>query len=126
MKSHSSFTAGSDTLTDPRRFIGLAEKYPSIRWILGHSGNGPEGQAHAIEAAKSSRKIYLETCTSYGDHGTIERLVEGAGPDRVLYGSDMPLMDARLQVGRIATADLPDETKQKVLGLNAMELLGLS
>ena len=51
--------------------------------------------------------------------------MEGAGEDRVLYGSDMLLMDARLQVGRIVTADISAEAKRKVLGLNAIELLGL-
>ena len=126
VKSHTSFTGGADTLTDPLRFIGLAKKYPRIRWVLAHSGNSTAGQYHAIEAAQSSRNVYVETCTSFGEHGTIERLVAGAGSDRVLYGSDMPLMDARPQVGRIATANISAEDKRRVLGLNAMDLLGLS
>ncbi|MCL0099851.1 amidohydrolase family protein [Dehalococcoidia bacterium] len=122
-------SAGSNTYTeptDPSRFIGLAQLYPNIRWVLAHAGNSREGQLRAVEAAKSSRNIYLETCTSLADHGTIERLVEGAGADRVLYGSDMPLMDARMQIGRIATANISNDAKRRVLGLNAMELLGIS
>ena len=126
VKSHTEYMAGSNTYTDPARFAGLARTYPNIRWILAHSGNVREGQLRAVASAKSSRSIYLETCSSWGDHGTIERLVEGAGADRVLYGSDMPLMDARMQIGRIATADISDEAKQRVLGLNAMDLLGIS
>ena len=123
--SHSSYSSKADTDTRPRRFIGLAERYPRITWVLGHSGNPMSGQVEAVEAARSGPNIYLETCTSLGEHGTIEYLVEGAGPDRVLYGSDMPLMDARYQVGRIATAQIPDESKRKILGLNAIRLLGL-
>lgn len=123
--SHSSFTSDSDQLTHPERFIGLAERFPGIRWVLAHSGNSMKGQIAAVKAAKSAPNIYLETATSFGEHGTIEFLVDGAGPDRVLYGSDMPLLDARAMVGRIVTADLPDETKRKVLGLNAAKLLGL-
>ena len=125
IKCHSSFVSDSDTLTAPRKFIALARSYPRVNWLLAHSGNAPQGQAQAIEAAQACPNIYLETATSFADHGTIEYLVEGAGPDRVLYGSDMALMDARMQVGRIATADLASETKQKVLGLNAIKLLGL-
>lgn len=127
VKSHTQYTTPSSAEpTDPNRFIGLAQLYPNIRWVLAHAGNTREGQLRAIEAAKSSRNIYLETCTSLADHGTIERLVEGAGADRVLYGSDMPLMDARIQIGRIATANISNYAKRRVLGLNAMELLGIS
>ncbi len=125
VKSHSSYTSDGDILTAPSLFIPLAERYTNIRWVLGHSGNAMAGQIQAVEAAQSSRNIWLETCTSHGEHGTIEYLVEGAGADRVLYGSDMPLMDARFQIARIATADMDDETKRRVLGLNAMELLGI-
>ena len=125
VKSHSSFNSEGDILTAPIRFIGIAQKYPNIRWVLGHSGNAMAGQIQAVEAAQSSRNIWLETCTSHGEHGTIEFLVAGAGADRVLYGSDMPLMDARPLIGRIATADLDDDTKRRVLGLNAIDLLEL-
>lgn len=122
LMSHSS---GGDGLTGPERFIRLAERFQRVRWVLAHSGNQRPGQEQAVAAARACPNVYLETCTSYGQQGTIEFLVEGAGADRVLYGSDMPLMDARFQVGRIVTADIPDEAKRRVLGLNAMELLGL-
>ena len=125
VKSHSSYTGPEDNLTAPTRFIKLATRYPNIRWVLGHAGNAMAGQHMAVEAAQSSRNIWLETCTSHGDAHTIEFLVDGAGVDRVLYGSDMPLMDARIQIGRITTADLDEESKKRVLGLNAAELLGL-
>ena len=123
--SHSSFIDDGDTLTAPRRFIGLAQRYTGVRWLLAHSGNERPGQEQAVEAARACPNVYLETCTSHGEHGTIEFLVEGVGADRVLFGTDMPLMDARFQVGRIVTADISDEAKVKVLGLNAIRLLGL-
>ena len=106
-------------------FIDLAERFTNVNWILAHAGNKELGRIDAVEAAKACPNIFLETCTSYGDHGSIEFLVEGAGADRVLYGSDMPLMDARIQVGRIVTADISDNAKRQVLGLNAIRLLGL-
>ena len=47
------------------------------------------------------------------------------GAERVLFGTDMPLLDARHQIAKVTTADISDEAKQRVLGLNAIELLGL-
>ncbi len=123
--SHASYSAESDTLTQPKLFIPLAERYPDVRWVLAHAGNAPQGQDQAVAAAKACPNIYLETTTSWGYQGTIEYLVEEAGEDRVLWGSDMPLMDARLHVGRIVTASISDEAKRKVLGLNPIKLLDL-
>ena len=37
----------------------------------------------------------------------------------------MPLIDGKFGVGRIVTADISDEDKKKILGLNAMKLLNI-
>lgn len=123
--SHTSCFPGVEEGCQPSMFIELAQRFPRVRWVLGHSGVTDIGNIQAVEAARTCPNIYLETCTSYGKEGTIEFLVEGAGADRILYGSDMPLIDARLQLGRIVTADISDEAKQQILGLNALRLLGI-
>ena len=69
--------------------------------------------------------FYLETCSTFRTPGVIEELVDGVGADRVLFGSDMPLMDPRSQIGKIITARISDEAKQKILGGNAGRLLGI-
>ena len=68
---------------------------------------------------------FLETCSTFRTPGVIEQLVEGAGADRVLYGSDIPLMDPRAQIGKIITAEIDEEAKKLVLGGNARRLLQL-
>ena len=83
------------------------------------------GSPDAIEAARAVPTVYLETCGSGGAHNGVKNAVEGAGPGRVLFGTDVPLLDARHQVAKVATANITDEAKQRVLGLNAIELLGL-
>ena len=123
---HSSNTGPDDTLTRPLSFIPLAQRYTRIRWVLAHSGNTPQGNLESIEAAQACTNVYLETCSSYTVSGTVELLVEGAGEDKVLFGVDMPLLDPRNQLGKIVTSDISDQAKRKVLGLNAIELLGLS
>ena len=69
--------------------------------------------------------VYLETCGSGGTYNGVKAAVDGAGADRVLFGTDMPLLDARHQIAKVTTANISDEAKQRVLGLNAIELLGL-
>jgi len=107
------------------RYAAIADKYPNVNWVIAHSGNTADGQEQSVLAARLAPNVYLETCSSWGEHGTIEYLVEGAGEDRVLFGSDLALMDPRSQLGRIVTADISDDSKHKVLGLNAVRVLGL-
>ena len=79
----------------------------------------------AISAARQTPNIYIETCSSWRQFGSIEELVEGAGEDRILFGSDQPLMDPRVQIGRYLTSDLSETAKRKALGENAARLLGI-
>jgi predicted TIM-barrel fold metal-dependent hydrolase len=69
--------------------------------------------------------VYLETCGSGATFGAIEKGVRIAGADRMLFGTDMALLDARHALGKIVTADISHADKRQILGLNAIELLGL-
>jgi predicted TIM-barrel fold metal-dependent hydrolase len=109
----------------PRFLADIAPLYPQVNFVAGHSGNTGEARAEAIAAAQAYPNVYLETCSTYRTPGVIEQLVNEAGADRVLFGSDIPLMDPRSQLGKIITADISDEAKRLVLGGNASRLLGI-
>jgi predicted TIM-barrel fold metal-dependent hydrolase len=112
--------------TNRPRYLGdIAPRFPKANFVAGHSGNTWEARAEAIAAAQAHPNVYLETCSTYRTPGVIEQLVNEAGADRVLFGSDMPLMDPRPQLGKIITADISDDAKQMVLGGNASRLLRL-
>ena len=94
--------------------------------VLAHAGNFASGRRSSVDAARKAPNLYIEICSSWREFGSIEELVEGAGEDRVLYGSDLPLMDPRIQAGRVLTADIGDAAKRKVLGENAARLLHIT
>ena len=123
--SHATFPWDPPGVNILGRFTALSERFPKVKWVLAHAAGGGPRSAEAVQAARSIPNVYLETCTDWDAHGEIEFIVEEAGADLVLFGSDMSLFDARLQVGKIVTADISDEAKRKILGLNAIELLGL-
>ena len=125
-----SHTDGYDSLVpnnhgEAQMFVPWAKKYPDANIVLGHAGNFATGRQSSIKAAQTCSNIFIEICSSWRQSGSIEELVHGAGEDRILFGSDIPLMDPRVQMGRVVTAKISQSAKNKVLGENAACLLRL-
>lgn len=119
------FHTGPEPQSFPK-FVGeIAPHYPHANFVIGHSGNTPIERAQAIAATQANPNIYLETCSTFRTPGVIEQLVNEAGADRVLFGSDQPLMDPRPQLGKIITANISAAAKRQILGENALRLLRL-
>ena len=121
--SHARFPFDREGVTIRQRFTTLSGRYPRIRWVLAHAA-GRQDQ-DAVHAALASPNVFLETCSSGSALGAVEFAVNGAGADKVLFGTDLPIMDPRQQLAKVATANISLEAKRKVLGLNAARLLGL-
>ncbi len=114
---------GSDA--EPRYLGEAAARFPGAQFVAGHAGNTAQYRQQCIEAAQQCANFFLETCSTFRTPGAIEELVAGAGAERVLYGSDLPLMDPRPQLGKIITASISEAEKRLVLGENARRLLGM-
>ncbi len=114
---------GSDA--EPRFLEAAAVRFPGADFVAGHAGNTEPYRRQSIDAARRCPNYYLETCSTFRAPGVIEELVAEAGAERVLFGSDTPLMDPRPQLGKIITADIDVAAKRLLLGGNARRLLGL-
>lgn len=101
----------------------LAREYEDVTFILGHSGGTPKAIYRAIELANKYVNIYLDITGSFHYDGMVEFLVKQVGSDRILFGTDAPFLDPRPAVGRIGYADISDEEKQKILGLNMKKIM---
>lgn len=117
---------GSEATCWPVLVGRVAARFPGANFVVGHSGNIEPYRTQAIDAARQHENVFLETCSTFREPGVIERLVREAGADRVIFGSDVPLMDPRTQLGKIVTADITDDEKRLVLGANARKLLKIA
>ena len=117
---------GTAGLNPIKSFEKLAEEYLDAIIILGHAGFGSEGARQSIEAGRKYPNIYPEITGSTIVYGTLERMVRELGADRVLFGTDLPFLDPRPQIGRVAFAKISDEEKRLVLGLNAQRIFNLT
>jgi len=98
----------------------VARRYPQTTLSLGHFGNSkwPE----AIELAAACPNVYLETSGMVLEEEAIRRMVGELGSERVVYGSDLILIDPAASIGFIRYAPIGNEEKENILWRNANRL----
>ncbi len=103
-----------------KHFREPVEKLPDTVFILGHAGI--HQYREGIELAKDYPNVYLEFSGQPAHR--IKEMVEGAGPDKVLFGSDWPYYPIAMPLAKalIATEGEP-ELRRKLLYDNARKLL---
>ena len=122
-------------------FSGVVEKFPEIRWVLGHLGGAIPYLAerldrgfHAFSECRANiaqppseylKKFYFDT-VNFDPHA-IELAISFAGADHILAGSDYPHMIGSIEKMKESIAELreDDDVKSRIFGGNAERLLGL-
>jgi uncharacterized protein len=99
----------------------LAERYPDVRFLLGHSCHGDWNAA--VLLAHDFPNLYLELTAVFDDRGAIEKFAAEAGSERMLFGTDLPWFDPHHAVGVLLSAHLSDEDIHNICHRNAVKLL---
>ncbi len=104
-------TWDSDPDCSPLLLLERARKFPRAKIVIGHSGVTWRGYGQAIEVARHTENTFLDI-TGSQSHRTI------------LFGSDMPYLEAAVGLGRVLTARISDAAKEAILRENFLRLLG--
>ncbi len=122
---------GIPVLCHPARVADLVpavESRPRTPFILAHLGNfaSRDWKEHlaAIEAVKKHANLYLET-SSVVFFDYLEMAARELPAEKLLFGSDGPLLDQRVELYKVQLLKLPPEKEELVLSGNARRLLGL-
>lgn len=106
---------------EPGMWIPMARAFSNTTVVLAHAGAGIF-TGPAIVAAEVCPNIVLET--SWCNLQDIGRAVRAVGPDRVLFGSDLP-SNLPVELAKYRAAGLSEEQLRGPLGETAMRVFKL-
>lgn len=103
------------------RFVEAA---PELKLIIPHLGLLGGNPIDFLNVFKDNRNIYFDTALS--DRSTILRFIKTVGPERVLFGSDIPFGAMGSELSKVMGLDIPDEEKELILSGNIIRLARLT
>ena len=107
--------------------LSFAERHPDVTLVCGHWGGGLFLYELMPKLLGRMKNIYYDTAASlflYRDR--IFNISTQIAPDKILFGTDYPLIGHGRFLRRIRASGLPPLVESAVLGDNALRILGLS
>lgn len=113
------------TLSTPERFETYIKSFPKVHVVLGHSGGKGTGRAQAIRLVNQYENVYVDFAGDIYCYSFFPTMLKSVPVERVLYGSDYPMVDPRTNLSRVLLGDMDDDARLKILRANAIQAYGL-
>jgi predicted TIM-barrel fold metal-dependent hydrolase len=99
--------------------------FPSLKLVCAHWGGGLPFYALMPEVAKALANVFFDTAATVFLYKPeiFEQLSRIIGSDKILFGTDYPLMHQNRVLAQVQSAQLPVKDKAKILGDNAQKML---
>ncbi len=111
--------------SSPDRLLRVREKFEGLRIIAAHFGGfklWDEVKKYLI-----GKDIYLDTSFffDYLPREEITKLILSHRGDRIVFGTDFPLIDQKKDLDSLNSMELAPQLKERILFSNAREILGI-
>ena len=99
-------------------FVG-AKLHPKHCGYQADSHMGGDDWPYALEVAADRPNVLLELCSGLAPVGKIEQAVAMVGADRLLFGSDLTILDPGYTLGTVLGSEISEAEKRSILYNNA-------
>ena len=113
------------SLSNPMLLDDLAARFPALQIIMAHPSVPWQDEALAVATHKANTWIDLSGWSPKYFPANLVRQANSILQNKVLFGSDFPLIAPDRWINDFAALELKDEVRPKILKTNAMRLLGL-
>jgi predicted TIM-barrel fold metal-dependent hydrolase len=104
----------------------VALKYPGLKIILGHCGFPWHWETWSLVVRHANVYVDISAYPNLYNHLPWDAYVKHGAEDKVLFASDYPLFSFQDTLKALRGLDLSPGFEKKILGENALKLLGLS
>jgi uncharacterized protein len=111
--------------SDPFNFEEIIKSHPGLKLILAHAGGRGDYLYKVIDLLEKYPNLYVDFAGDIFEPGLIEAYIERIGSKKLFFGTDMPWIDVRYHLINILSAEITDEDKENILGLNAAGVYGI-
>lgn len=113
--------------TTPEKLYALARNFPQNTLVFAHWGGGLPFYALMPEVREALSSVYYDSAASpfLYSPDVFQRVAEICGAERILFGTDFPLLRQSRILDQVRGSGLPDLDQAAILGENARLLLGL-
>ncbi len=115
---------GKGTIT-PDILYSFITSFPDLPLVCAHWGGGFPFYALMPEVKEAMDNVFFDTAASpfLYSHKIYSQVIQLVGADKILFGSDYPLLGQSRIIEEIKSLELEEEVKAKILGGNAQRLL---
>jgi len=118
--------SGKGSIT-PDILYSFITGFPNLKLVCAHWGGGLPFYALMPEVAQALANVFFDTAATVFLYKpeVFEQMSHIIGSDKILFGTDYPLMHQNRVLAQIQSAQLPEEDKARIVGANAQKLLHL-
>jgi predicted TIM-barrel fold metal-dependent hydrolase len=116
--------SGKGSIT-PDILYSFITAFPKLKIVCAHWGGGLPFYGLMPEVAKALANVFFDTAATVFLYKPeiFEQVSHIIGSDKILFGTDYPLMHQNRVLAQVQSSQLPKKDKAKILGANARKLL---